>query len=102
MKCHCLPLTYWSWQSFENGKGEAEEEEWEGGCERNTVSAEYLLLWDKEGENAGGKMLQIQSKVFEKQVEMSFLFFLFFFQSGFTKKFVLEEKFNKIILSVFT
>lgn len=92
MKCHCLPLTYWSWQSFENGKGKAEEEVWEGGCERNTVSAEYLLHWDKEGENAGGKMLQIQSIVFKKQVEMSFLFFFSFFLKWFYKKVCIRRK----------
>lgn len=61
-------------QKEENGKEDVKE----------TVSAEFLLCWGREG----GNMSKLQILAFNKQVEMSFLFF-FFFWSGFAKKVLL-------------
>lgn len=97
MKCHLLLLTYWSWEGFENGKGEAEGGEREGGCERNSFCRIFIALRQRRRKHVKTPIL----KFLKHKWKCHCFFFLFFFWSGFAKKFILEEKFNKIIYQFF-
>lgn len=83
MKCRLLPLTTEVGKALKMEKLRQKEENGKEDV-KEIVSAEFLLHWDKGGENAGGNMskLHFLGVFLLKEVEMLFIFF-FFFWSGF-------------------
>lgn len=59
MKCHLLPLTTEIGKALKMEKVRQKEENGKEDVKK-IISAEFLLHWDKGGENAGGNMSKLQ------------------------------------------